>query len=73
MYFVLMGDMKPLEQVFHIRGKAFNLSKESTCKSHRCEVNTVGILPCNFSMLLKALKGIHFRKSLTEFELSDQF
>ena len=42
-------------------------------ESHRCEVNTLGIFACNFSMFFRFLRGIHFRKSLTEFERSDQF
>ena len=42
-------------------------------ESHRCEVNTLGIFACNFSMFLRFLKGAHFRKSLTESEQSDRF
>ena len=42
-------------------------------ESHQYEVNTLGILACNFSMFLRFLKGIHFRKSLTDSEWSDRF
>ena len=38
---------------------------------HRCEANTLGIFACNFSMFLKFLKGIHFRKSLIGSERID--
>ena len=46
-------------------------------ESHRCEVNTQGILACNFSTFFKvsqpSLKGIHFRKPLPESERNDRF
>ena len=42
-------------------------------ESNRCEVNTLGILACNFSTFLRFLKQVDFRKSLTESERSDQF
>ena len=43
-------------------------------ESRRYEVNTLGILACDFSMFFKVLlKGAHFRESLTESERSDRF
>ena len=33
-------------------------------ESHRCEVNTLGILAFNFSMFLRFLKGIHIENCL---------
>ena len=42
-------------------------------ESHYCEVNTLGFLACNFSMFLRFLKGVHFRKSLTQSERRDRF
>ena len=35
-------------------------------ESHCGEVNTLGILVCDFSTFLRFLKRIHLRKSLTE-------
>ena len=42
-------------------------------ESHCCEVNTIGILACNFTMFFKVFKGIHFRKSLAESILARKF
>ena len=42
-------------------------------ESHCCEVNTLGIFAYDFSMFLRFLKGIHFRKLPTESERSDRF
>ena len=42
-------------------------------ENHRCEVNTLRTLTCNFSVFLRFLKGVHFRKSFTESEQSDRF
>ena len=57
MYFVLMGEWNSPEQVIHTRGRLFNSSKVKhvikRAESHRCEVNTLGILACNFSMVFK--------------------
>ena len=39
-------------------------ARAKACLSHRCEVNTLGILACNFSMSFK---------SLTESERNDRF
>ena len=48
MYFVLMGEWNPPEQVIHARGgRLFYLSKGKhvlkRAESHRSEVNTLGI------------------------------
>ena len=55
----------------------FNLPKGKhmlkRAESHRCEVNTLGTLACKFCTFLRFLKGIHFRKSLTESETSGRF
>ena len=52
MYLFLMGEWNHPEYVIHIRGRFFNLSKGKhvlkRAESHRCEVNTLGIL--DFSM-----------------------
>ena len=60
-----------------VLGEDFNPSKgkhvPKHAESHRCEVNTLGILACNFCNFLRFVKGIHFRKSLTESERSDRF
>ena len=59
----------------HLGGRLFNSSKRKhvlkRAESHRCEVNTLllVILAC----CLRFLKGVHFRKSLTESERSDRF
>ena len=42
-------------------------------ESHLCEVNTLTIIACNFTMFLRFLKGVHFRKSITESERNDRF
>ena len=53
MYFVLMGEWNPREP----GGKVFKPSKrnhvQKRAESNRCEVNTLGILACNFSMFFK--------------------
>ena len=41
-------------------------------ESHRCEVNTLGTLACNFSTFLRFLKGTHFRNLPTKSERSDR-
>ena len=65
----------PLNKLFTLGGRLFNPSKGKhvlkRAESHRCEVNTSGIFACNFSVFF--LKGIHFRKPLTESERSDRF
>ena len=42
-------------------------------KSHRCEVNTLWKLACNFSTFSKVFEETSFRKLLTESEWSDRF
>ena len=65
--FVHMGEWIPLNKLFTPAGRLFNPSKGKhvlkRAKSHRFEVNTLGILACNFSMFLRFLKGIHFIRS----------
>ena len=41
-------------------------------ESHCCEVNIFGIIACDFCMFLRFLKGVYFRKSLTESERCDR-
>ena len=76
MYFVLMGEWNPPEYDIHTRGRPFNLSKGKhvlkRVGSHRWDVNILGIFACNFSLFLKFLQGIHFRKSLTDSDRSDR-
>ena len=47
----------PLNKLFTLGGRLFNSSNGKhvlkRAESHRCEVNTLGILACNFSMLFK--------------------
>ena len=67
----------PLNKLFTLGGRVFNPSKEKhvlkRAESHRCEVNTLGIFACNFSIFLRLLKGAHCGKSLTESEWNDRF
>ena len=66
-----------MKKLFRQGGRLFNTSKGKhvlkRTESRRYAVNTIGILARNFNMFLRFLKGIHFRKSLTESERSDQF
>ena len=47
----------PLNKLFTLGGKLFNPSKGKhalkRAESHRCLVNTLGILACSFSMFFK--------------------
>ena len=83
MYFVPMGEWNPMREwnprnmLFTLGGRLFNPPKQKQvlkrAESHRCEVNSLGIFACNFSIFLRFLKGIHFRKLPTESERSDRF
>ena len=67
----------PLNKSFTLGERLFKTSKRKNAlklaESHRCDVNTLGTLACNFGMFLRFLKGVHSRKSLTESERRDQF
>ena len=67
----------PLNKLFIQGGRLFIPSKGKhvlkLAERHRRKVNTLGILACIFSTSLRFLKGIHFRKSLTESERSGRF
>ena len=67
----------PLNISFTPRGRLLNPPKRKhvlkCAESHHCEVNTLRIFACNFSTFLSFIKGIHFRKSLTESERSDRY
>ena len=59
----------PLNELFTLGGgRLFNPTKGKhvlkRAESPPCEVDTLGILVCNFSMFFKVLRGRHFRKSL---------
>ena len=60
----------PQNRLFTLGGRLSSSSKGKHvlkhAESHRYEVNTLGIFACNFNMFFKFLKGVHFRKSLTE-------
>ena len=75
--FVIMEEWNPLNNLFTLVERLFSSSKRKHVlkhtESHRCEVDTLGMFACNFSMFFKVLKGIHFRKLLTESERSDRF
>ena len=66
----------PLNKLFELGGRLVNPSKVKhvlkRTESHRCEVNTLRIFACDFSMFLRFLKGARFRKSLTESERNDR-
>ena len=83
MYFVLMGEWNPPEYVIHTRGDCLTHQKESTCYS---VLKVIAVRLAHYGFLLVTLacipkgihlsmfpKGIHFRKSLTKSEGSDQF
>ena len=67
----------PLNKLFTLRGRLFNppnrkhVLKRAEC--HRCEVNTLGTLPCNLSTFLRFPEQTHSGKLPTESERSDQF
>ena len=71
MYFVVMGEWNPpcnpLEDI-QTSGKTFQIFKGKhvvkRAESHRCEVNTLGILACNFSTFSRFLKGFSLENSL---------
>ena len=56
MCFVLMGEWNPPDELFTVGARLFNPPKGKhvlkRAESHRCEVNTLGIL-CNFSTSFK--------------------
>ena len=58
MYFVLLGEWHPPEYVIHTRGKTFNLTRGKQvlkhAESHRCQVNSLGKLACNFKLIFQA-------------------
>ena len=62
---------------YHTRGRLFNLPKGKHvlkhAESHRCEVNALRILACNFSVFLRFLKAVHVRIPFTESKRSDRF
>ena len=59
-----MGEWNPLNKLFTLGGRIFNLSIRKQvlkrAESHRCEVNKLGILRCNFKMFLSVqnLNGV---------------
>ena len=71
------GNGIPLNKLFTLGGRLFNPTKQKhvlkRAESHRCEVNILGILACNFITFLRFLKGIHFRKLPAESERNDRF
>ena len=66
-----------LNKLFTIGGRLFNPPRgrhELQCaESHRCEVNTVGNLACNFRTFFRISQRDCFRKALTKSERSDRF
>ena len=76
MYFVLLGELNPPEKAFTLQGRLFNPPKGKhvlkRAESHCCEVNTLGILACNFRTFLRFIKRTLFRKSLLKSEQSDR-
>ena len=68
MYFVLMGEWNPLNELFKLGGRLFNPPKGKHLlkrpESNHCEVNTSGILLVILACFLRFLKGVHFRNRL---------
>ena len=66
-----------LKKLFTLVGRLFSFSTPKrkhvlkSAESHRCEVKTLGVLACILNTFYRFLKGVHFRKSLTESERSD--
>ena len=68
----------PLNKLFTPGGRLCNPRKRKHLlkhvESHCCEVNTLGIFACNFSMFFKGFsKGFIFRKLPMESERSDRY
>ena len=66
-----------MNKLLTLAGRLFSPSKRKhvlkRAESHRCKVNTLGILASDFIMFLRFLKGVHFRKSLSVSERRDRF
>ena len=70
MYFVLMGECNPRNKLCTLEERLFTPPKgklvEKRAESHRCEVNTFGILACNISTVFEVSQRDSFYKNRLE-------